>query len=112
MLEFVSAHIQWNTISDLEPRRSYKALRDDFVLLSAMFLSNIDLREYALTVDAIWKQFLSGNKVSLASDGWTSMYKLSIMSVIPYYLDRNWALCEVQLALNEVDHQFFSHFES
>jgi len=34
------------------------------------------------------------------------------MLVIAYYMDRNWALREVQLELDEVDRLFFSHFES
>ena len=58
MLGFVSAHIPWNAISNLELRRSYKALCDDLVLPSATTLSNICQREYALTVDAIKKQLL------------------------------------------------------
>jgi len=53
MLGFISAHIQWNAISNLELRGSYKALRDDLVLPSAMTLSNICRMEYTLTVDAI-----------------------------------------------------------
>jgi len=65
-----------------------------------------------LTVDAIKKQLPSQNKVSLALDRWTSMNKLAIMSVIAYYMDRNWALRKVQLAFDEVDHQFFFAFES
>ncbi len=78
MLGFVSAHIPWNAISNLELRRSYKALRDDLVLPSATTLSNICRREYALTVDAIKKQLPLRHKVSLALDGWTSMHKLAI----------------------------------
>jgi hypothetical protein len=92
MLGFVSAHIPWNTISNLELQWSYKPLRDDLVLPSATTFSNICRREYALTVDAIKKQLPLRNKVSLALDGWTSMNKLAIMSVIAYYMDRNWAL--------------------
>jgi hypothetical protein len=95
MLGFVSAHIPWNVISNLELRRSYKALRDDLVLLSATNLSNICLREYVLTVDAIKKQLPSQNKVSLALDGWTSTNKIAITSVIAYYMDCNWASREV-----------------
>ena len=71
MLGFVSDHILWNAISNLELGQSYKVLRDDLVLLSATTLSNICLREYALTVDAIKKQLPSQNKVSLALDRWT-----------------------------------------
>jgi len=56
MLECVSANIPWNAISNLQQRWSYKALHDDLVLSSAMTLSNICRREYALTVDAIKKQ--------------------------------------------------------
>ena len=112
MLGFVSAHIPWNAISNLELRRSYKALRDDLVLPSATTLSNICRREYALTVDAIKKQLPSRNKVSLAVDGWTSTNKLAITSVNAYYMDRNWALREVQLAFNEVEHLLYSHFKS
>jgi len=92
MLGFVSAHIPWNAISNLELRRSYKALHNDRVLRSATTLSNMCQREYALTVDAIKKQLPSHNKVSLALDGWTSPNKLAIISVIDYYMDRNWAL--------------------
>jgi len=72
MLGFVSAHIPWNAISNLELRQSYKALPNDLVLPSATTLSNICWREYALTVDAIKKHLLLRNKFSLALDGWTS----------------------------------------
>jgi len=112
MLGFVSAHIPWNAISNLELQRSFKALRDDLVLPSATTLSNICRREYALTVDAIKKQLPLRNKVSLALDGWTSTNKLAITSVIAYYMDRNWTLHEVQLAFDEVDGLFCSRFES
>jgi hypothetical protein len=63
-------------------------------------------------VDAIKKQLLSKDKVSLALDGWTSRNKLAMTSVIAYHMDRNWALQEVQLAFDEVDSPFFSYFES
>jgi hypothetical protein len=112
MLGFVSAHIPWNAISNLELRRSYNALRSELVLPSASTLSNICRREYTLTVDAIKKQLPSTNKVSLALDGWTSTNKLAITSVIAYYMDRNWALREVQLAFDEVNSPIFSYFES
>jgi hypothetical protein len=112
MLPFVLADIPWNAISNLEIRRSYKALRNDLVLLSAVTLSNICRREHSLTMDAIKKQLPIRNKVSLALDGWTSTNKLAIMSVIADYLDQNWALCEVQLTFDEVDCLFCSHFES
>jgi len=112
MLGFVSANIPRNAISNLDPRQSYKALRGDLVLPSAMTLSNICRREYALTVDAIMKQLPLRNKVSLALDRWTSTNKLAIMSVVAYSMDRNWALREVQLTFNEVDCLFCSRFES
>jgi len=112
MLGFVSAHIPWNTISNLELRWSYNALRSELVLPSASTLSNICWREYTLTVDAIKKQLPSTNKVSLALDRWTSTNKLAITSVIAYYMDRNWALQEVQLAFDEVDSPIFSYFKS
>jgi len=112
MLGFVSAHITWNAISNLEVRRSYKALCDDLVPPSATTLSNVCQREYALTVDAIKKQLPLPNKVSLALDGWTSMNKLAIMSGIAYYMDRNWALREVQLPFDEVNCLFCSRLES
>ena len=112
MLGYVSAHIPWNGISNLELRRSYKALHNHLVLPSALTLSNICQREYALTVDAIKKQLPIRNKVSLALDGWTSTNKLAIMSVIAYSMDWNWGLCEVQLAFDEVDQLFCSHFET
>jgi len=112
MLGFVSAHNPWNAISNLELQWSYKALHDDLVLPSATTLSNICRREYALTVDAIQKQLPVQNKVSLALDGSRSTNKLAITSAIAYYVDRNWALREVQLALNEVDRLFYSRFES
>jgi len=112
MLGIVSAHIPWNDISNLEIWQSYMALRDDLVLLSTTALSNICRTEYALTVDAIKKQLPLRNQVSLALDGWTSPNKLPITSVIAYYMDRNWALHDVQLAFDEVDYLFFSCFES
>ena len=112
MLGFVSADIPWNAISNLELRRSYKALCDDLVLPSATTPSNICRKEYELTVDAIRKQLTSRNKVSLALDGCTSPNKLAISSVIAYYMNRIWALREVQPAVDEVDRQCFSHSES
>jgi hypothetical protein len=111
MLGFVSAHIRRNAISYPELQRLYKALHDDLVLLSATTSSNICLREYALTVDSIKKQLLVRNPVSLALDSWTSTNKLPIKSVISYYMARNWALCEVQLAFVEVDGLVSSRFK-
>jgi len=111
MLGFVSAHIPWNAISNLELRRTYKALCGDLVLPSATTLSNIYCREYAVTEDAIKKQLPLQNKASLALDGWTSTNKLALTSVIAYYIDRNWALCEVQLTFDEVDCLFCSCFK-
>ena len=112
MLGFILPYIPLNTLSNLELRRSYKSLLSDLVLLSTMTLSNICWREYALTVDAIKKQLPLRNKVSLALDGWTSTNKLAITSVIAYYMDRNWALREVQLAFDEVNRLCISRFES
>jgi len=112
MLGFVLAHIPWNAISNLELQGSYTALRGDLVLPSNTTLSHICRRQYALTVDAIKKQLPLRNKVSLALDGWTSTNKLAITSVIAYYMDRNWALRDVQLAFDEVDCLFCSCFES
>jgi len=112
MLRFISAHIASNAISNLELRRSYKALRDALVLPSATTLRNLCRRQYALTVDAIHKQLPVRNKVSFALDGWTSTNTLAITSVIAYYMDRNWALREVHLAFDEVDPLIYSRFES
>jgi len=72
MLGHTSAHIPGNAISNLELRRYYKASRDDLVVPSGTTPSNICRIDHALTVDAIKKQLLSQNKVSLALDGWSS----------------------------------------
>jgi hypothetical protein len=61
-----------------------------------------------LPLDDILPPPAEDNKVSLALDGWTSRNKLAITSVIADYMDRNWALREVQLAFNQVDSPFFS----
>jgi len=111
MLGLVSAHIPWNAIAILELQHSYNALQSELVLLSARMLSNICRREYTLTVDAIKKQLPSRNKDSLGLDGWALTTTLAITSVIGYYIDWNWALQELQLALDEVDSLFFSYFE-
>jgi len=66
MLRFDSFHIRWISISNLELLRFYEALRSDPVLLNALTVNNICLREYALTLDAIMKQLLPGNRVGLA----------------------------------------------
>jgi hypothetical protein len=109
---FVSAHNPWNAISNLELRLLYNALRSMFVLPSASTLRHICRREYTLTVDAIKKQLPSINKLSLALNGWISTNKLAISSVFTDYIDRNWALREVQLAFDEFDRSIFSHLES
>jgi hypothetical protein len=111
-VRIVSAHIPWNAISNLELRRSYKALHNNLVLPSAKTLSNICRRQYALTVGANKKHLPRRNKVSLALDGWTSTNKPAITSVIAYYMDRNWALSDVQIAFDEVNRLFISRFES
>jgi len=112
MLGFVSAHIPWNAISNLELWQSYNALRSELVLMSVSTLSNIRWREYSLTVDAIQKQLPTRNEVSSAFDGWTSKHKLAITLVSAYYMDRNWAMREVQIAFDEVNSLFFFYFNS
>jgi hypothetical protein len=82
------------------------------VLPSANSRSNTSRRDYTLTEDALKKELPSTNKVSLALDGWTSTNKSAMTSVIVYYMDRNWALREVQLAFDEVDSPIISYFES
>jgi hypothetical protein len=89
-----------------------KALYSDLALLATNTLSSIGWREYSLTVDTIKKQLPTRNKVSLALDRWTLTNKLAIISVIVYYMDRNWALCEVQLVLDEVDYQFLFYYKA
>ena len=76
-----------------------------------MTLSSICQREYALTVDATTKQMPLQNKVSFALDGCTSTNQLVITSVIAYYMHRNWALHECQLAFDQVDRLLCSRFE-
>jgi len=112
MLGFGLAQIPWNTISNLELRLSYNALRSKLVLPSAITLSNICRREHSLTVDAIKKQLPTRNKVSLALDRWTSTNKLAITLVIANYLDCKSAMQEVQLAFDEVNSLFFFYFNS
>jgi hypothetical protein len=84
----------------------------ELVLLSNNTLSNIGWREYTLTVNAMKRQLMARNKVSLAADGWTSMNKFAITSVIEYYIDLNWALREVQLAFDEIDSLVLSYLKS
>jgi len=67
--------------------------------------------EYELAVDAIMKQPPSRMNGSLALDGWTSPNTLAITLVIADYMDRNWALGDVQLGFDEVDRLFFSPFK-
>ena len=110
IFRFVSVYIPWNGISNSELQWSFNALRGALVLPSACTLSNSCRREYSLTVDAIKKELPSANKVSLASDGWTSTKKLAIKSVIAYCIDRSCTLQEVQLAIHEVDSPFFFVF--
>jgi len=111
MLGCVSANIPWNAISNLEIRMSDNALCDDPMLLSVITHSIISGREYALAVDAMKKQLPPWNRLSSAQDGWTSTNKLAITSVIACYMDRNWALRDVQLAFDELDRLFFLSFK-
>jgi len=112
ILDFVAAHIPCNSVSHLDLRQSFEVLRSDLGLSSATTPSNSCWRDYALTVDAIKKQLPSPNNDSSTMDGWTSTNTINIMLVIAYYLERNWALWEVQLTSDEVDRLFFSSFES
>src|SRR3977135_1901706 len=89
MLGFLSAHIPFHAISNLELRRAFLALRTDIKLPSASNMGNLCSREYGLTLAAIKRQLPDQNKVSLALDGWTSCNRLAIESVIGYYIDRD-----------------------
>jgi len=112
MIGLVWAHIQRNSIPNLELQQLYKASRDYRVLPSTTIRSNICRRDYKLTMDAIKKGLPLGNKVSSALDGWKSTNKIAIICLFAYYIDRNGALHEVQLAFIQVGHQFCSAFES
>jgi len=112
MAGFVSAHIPWNALSNLELRWSYGVLRSKLVLPPATTLGVIWWREYALTVDAIKEQLQSGTEVSLALDGWILRNTLPIPSVIAYWMDRHWTFCEVHLAFDVIEYFSYSRFES
>jgi len=112
IFRFGSAHIAWNGLSILVLRWSYKVLHSKLVLPSAGKLSDLRRRQSALTVDAIKKQLPSRNKVNSAWDGGTSQIKLASTLAIAYYMERNWALCAVLLAFDEVDRLVYSRFES
>jgi hypothetical protein len=112
MLGFISAHNLWNAISYLERQWSYKALRDDLVLPSTMTVNRICQREYAKTLYATEKQLPSQNQVSLALDGWTSMNTQAITLVVAYCMNRNRAMCNVQMVFDDVDRLFFSAFKT
>jgi len=111
ILRFVSAPVPWDAISNQEQRWSYKTSHNDQVLPSTLTLSNSCRREYPQPVDEIEKQLQLRNTVSLALDGLIARNSLAITLVIAYYTDRNWALREVQLPFDEVNHQFCSPFE-
>jgi hypothetical protein len=55
---------------------------------------------------------LARNNVGLALDEWISTNKLATTLVIAYYMDRHWALREVELAFYKVDRLFCSCFKS
>jgi len=112
MIGYVSVQIPCNTISNLGQQWSHTPLHGKLMLPSASTLSNISSREYSLKVDAIKKQLLSRNQVSLRLDGWTSTNKRAITSVIAYCMDQNLALGEVQLAFDEVDRILFPYLKS
>jgi len=113
MLQFVSAHIPWHSITNLKLQRSNTAWRSDLVLPSTMTHCNNHRKQYALTVDGIKQQLPSQNTVSLVFDGWTSAHNLAIpFRVIAAYVNQNWTLRKVQLALHEVHRLLFSTFKS
>jgi len=112
MLKFISTHIPWNTISNLELWQLGDALCSQLILPSASTLRNICQREYSLTVEEIKKQLPSSTKVSVALGVWTSMNSLRIMSVIECNNDRNWVLWEVNMIFSKVERLFFSYLES
>jgi hypothetical protein len=111
MLAFVSAHIQWNAISNRELRPSYMALCDDLAGPSPTTVRITCRREYQLTMDAMTMHLLLPNKLGLGMEGCMSTYILATKSFIAHYLDRNWALGEIQLSFLEVNCLFCSPFE-
>jgi len=85
IIQFLSADIAWNIISNPKLRRSCEVLRDDLVRPSAMPLTNICRWVYALTVNAIYKQFPAKNTFCLALDRLTWTIKQAITAVIDYH---------------------------
>jgi hypothetical protein len=112
MVGLVSAHVQWNANPNLELQRSHNALQIELGLPSASTLSNICWNEYTMTVHTIRKQLPSRNNAGLALDRQTSTNKLAITLVMAYYMNQNWTLREVKLALDEVDSLLFLYFPS
>jgi hypothetical protein len=63
-------------------------------------------------VDAIKNPQVSRNNDRLGVDRWTLRNNLAISLVIAYDMDRNWALQDVQLAVDKVDRLLFSYFRN
>ena len=81
MLRFVLADIRLKTISYAAPRCLFNAWQSEIVWHLANTPSNICRREYILPAEAIKKQLLSRNKVSLPLDSWRWMDKIKIVLV-------------------------------
>jgi len=112
MVRVVFVHIEWNALSNLEPWQSYKAVRSDLMLMSAMTLSNCCGRECSLTVDAFMTQLLSQNEVRLDLDISTSTNMLAFRSDFVNYMDRNSVLHDVLIAFDEIDYLLISNLET
>lgn len=108
MLGFGLADILWNVVWIIELQHSFRALSSDQVLPSAKNLSNVCQREYALAVDAIKNKLLWRNKLSLATDRLKLKNNLTVMAVIAYCMERDWAMGGVELTLDKVRWRFMS----
>lgn len=102
LLGLLSALVPLNALSNVELRRVFFSLRSDVKIPSVGTLTNLLAREYEMTLAAIKEQIPTGQKVSIALDGWTSQNRLAITSVIMYFISKNWKLEEVQIAFEEV----------
>ena len=95
LLEFLSALIPFNTLTNPELRRILFSLKPDVNIPSVSTLRRLLATEYEKTTQAIRDNIPEGQKVGLALDGWTSGNKLAIASVIMYNISINWELKEV-----------------
>jgi hypothetical protein len=101
MIGLVAAYCPFSTIENPYFRLAFQMLRHDIKIPSATTLTRLLAKEYTMVLTCIRNILPGDSKISLAMDGWTSVNKRAIISIIASWINHNLVLETLQLSFEE-----------